>query len=227
MGGVLITISDVRYPSGSFFALRIIVGPLLVLSLMSVIPASLAWAQGGKTEVLPAQKAAPATVFIEASGSETDLRHQLRAKNRVSQLSLSPTATRFSVAPTGSFGFVPSTLLGMALITRSPDLPIEQVPPASHAFEIHKLADGSGMVVGFVEASLKSQLTAKERSKNVRLGLYSNPSDKAPHIVAVPLVKLIVDRMPIRLNPKEPAGAVLLDMDLQGTTNRTSSQTGP
>jgi hypothetical protein len=205
----------------------IIAGPLLVLSLMSLIPASLAWAQGAKTEVFPVQKAAPGTVFIEAPGNETDLRQQLRAKNGVSQLSFSTSVIRFSVAPTGSFGFIPPKLLGMALITRSPDLPIEQVPPASDAFEIHKLADGSGMLVGFVEASLKSLLSASERPKNVRLGLYSNPSDKAPHIVALPLVKLVVDRMPIRLNPKEPGSAVLLDMDLQSTANRTSSQTGP
>lgn len=200
---------------------------LLVLSLISFIPASLAWAQGGKTEVFPVQKAAPATVFIEASGNETDLRHQLRVKNGVSQLSSSTSVIRFSVAPTGSFGFIPPKLLGMALITRSPDLPIEQVPPAPDAFEIHKLADGSGMLVGFVEPRLKSQLSASERPKNVRLGLYSNPSDKAPHIVAVPLVKLVVDRMPVGLNPKEPGSPVVLDMDLQSTANRTSSQTGP
>jgi hypothetical protein len=205
----------------------LIAGSLLVLALMSLIPAALAGAQGGKTEVFPVQKAAPATVFIEASGSETDLRRQLRVKHGVSQLSSSTSAIRFSVAPTGSYGFIPPKLLAMALITQSPDLTIEQVPPVSNAFEIHKLADGSGMLVGFVEASLKPQLTASERPKNVRLGLYSNPSDKAPHIVAVPLVKLIVDRMPIRLNPKEPSSAVLLDMDLQGSANRTSSQTGP
>lgn len=223
----MITASDVRFLRDSLFAPCIIAGPLLVVSLMSIIPASLAWAQHGKTEVLPVQKAAPATVFIETSGSETDLRQQLRAKNGVSQLSSSTPATRFSIAPTGSFGFIPSKLLGMALITRSPDLPIEQVPPVFDAFEIHKLADGSGMLVGFVESSLKSQLTAKERPKNVRLGLYSNPSDKAPHIVALPLVKLVVDRMPVLLNPKEPVSAVLLEMDLQSTANRTSSQTGP
>lgn len=205
----------------------LIAGPLLALALMSLIPASLSGAQGGKTEVFPVQKAAPAAVFIEAPGSETDLRRQLRTKNGVSQLSPSTSVIRFSVAPTGSFGFIPPKLLGMALITQSPDLPIEQVPPISNAFEIHKLADGSGMLVGFVEASLKPLLTASERPKNVRLELYSNPSDKAPHIVAVPLVKLVVDRMPIRLNPKDPGSAVLLDMDLQGTANRTSSQTGP
>ena len=206
---------------------NLIAGSLLVLTLMSLIPASLAGAQGGKTEVFPVQKAAPGTVFIEASGSETDLRGQLRVKNGVSQLSASTSVIRFSVAPTGSFGFITPKLLGMALITQSPDLTIEQVPPVSNAFEIHKLADGSGMLVGFVDASLKPQLTASERPKNIRLGLYSNPSDKAPHIVAVPLIKLVVDRMPIRLNSKEPGSAVLLDMDLQGTANRTSSQTGP
>jgi hypothetical protein len=156
-----------------------------------------------------------------------ELRRQLRAKNGVSELSPSTSVIRFSVAPTGSFGFITPKLLGMALITRSPDLPLEQIPPVSNAFEIHKLADGSGMLVGFAEATLKPQLTASERPKNVRLGLYSNPSIKASHIVAVPLVKLVVDRMPVRLDSKKPGSAVLLDMDLQGTANSTSSQTGP
>jgi hypothetical protein len=193
---------------------------------MSLVPASLDAAQGGKTEVFPVQKAAPAAVFIEAAGSEVELRRQLRVKNGVSELSSDTSVIRFSVAPTGSFGFITPKLLGLALITQSPDLPLEQTPPVTNAYEIHKLADGSGMLVGFVEADLKPQLTTSQRAKNVRLGLYSNPSGKAPHIVAVPLVKLVVDRMPIRLDPKEPGSAVLLDMDLQSTANRTSSQTG-
>jgi hypothetical protein len=205
----------------------IIAGPMLVLTLMSLVQPLLGAAQGGKMEVFPVQKAAPAAVFIESAGSEVELRRQLRAKNGVSELSSSTSVIHFSVAPTGSFGFITPKLLGLALITRSPDLPLEQMPPVSNAFEIHKLADGSGMLVGFVEANLKPQLTASQRPKNVRLGLYSNPSDKAPHIAAVPLVKLVVDRMPTRLDPKEPGSAVLLDMDLQSTVNRTSSQTGP
>ncbi len=205
----------------------LIAGPLLVLTLMSLVPVSLSGAQGGKTEVFPVQKAAPAAVFIETPGSEAELRRQLRAKNGVSELSSSTSVIRFSIAPTGSFGFITPKLLGLALITQSPDLSLEQTPPTPNAFEIHKLADGSGMLVGFVETNLKPQLTPSQRPKNVRLGLYSNPSSKAPHIVAVPLVKLVVDRMPVRLDPKEPGSAVLLDMDLQGTANRTSSQTGP
>ena len=205
----------------------LIAGTLLGLTILSLVPASLVAAQGGKTEVLPVQKAAPAVVYIETPGSEAELRRQLRAKNGVVALSASTSVIRFSIAPTGSFGFIPSKLLGMALITRSPDLPLEQMAPTTNAYEIHKLADGSGLLVGFVEADLKLQLTPSQRPKNVRLGLYSNPSDKAPHIIAVPLVKLVVDRMPIRLDSKEPGSAVLLDMDLQSTANRTSSQTGP
>ncbi len=128
-----------------------IAGPLLALTLMSLFPASLDAAQGSKTEVFPVQKAAPAAVFIETAGSEVELRRQLRSKNGVSALSSDTSVIRFSVAPTGSFGFITPKLLGMALITRSPDLSLEQIPPVSNAFEIHKLADGSGMLVGFVE----------------------------------------------------------------------------
>ena len=58
----------------------LIAGPMLVLTLMSLIPVSLAAAQGGKTEVFPVQKASPAAVFIETAGNEMGLRRQLRAK---------------------------------------------------------------------------------------------------------------------------------------------------
>ena len=205
----------------------LISGPLLVLTLISLAQASLSLAQGGKTEVSSVQKASPVVVFIETRGSEAELRRQLRRKNGVSELSFSTPAFRFSVVPAGSFGFITPKFLGMALITKSPDLPFEPVSPTPNAFEIHKLADGSGMLVGFVEAQLKPQLISSEQMKNVRFGLYSNPSDKATHIVAVSLTKLLVERMPTRLNPKEPGSAVLLEVDLQSTANRPLSQAGP
>jgi hypothetical protein len=202
---------------------RLLAGTFLGLFLIGLLPALLHAARGGgKTEVLPVQTAAPVAVFLETTGSEMELRRQMRVKNGVSELSSPVPGGRFSVAPTGSFGFITPRLLGLALVTQSPDLPLEQTSPVANAFEIHKLADGSGMLVGFVEASLKPQLTPSERPKNVRLGLYSNPSDKAPHIVAVPLVKLVVDRMPLRLDPKKFDSPVLLEMDLQGTANRKS-----
>jgi hypothetical protein len=205
----------------------LISGSLLLLTLMSLVPVSIEAARGGKTEVLPIQKAAPAVVFIETAGSETELRQQLRAKNGVAELSPSTPGIRFSAAPTGSFGFIAPQSLGMALVTQSPDLPLERTPPAANAFEIQKLADGSGMLVGFVGPDLKPQLTPSERPKNIRLTLYSNPSDKAPHIVAVPVVKLLADRMPHKLDPKRSDSAVLIEMDLQSSANRKSSLGAP
>lgn len=197
-------------------------GTLIGLLLMSALPASLDAARGagGKTEVLPVEKAAPAAVVIETTGSEGELRRQLRAKNGVAELSAAN--TRFSQAPTGSFGFIAPQFLGMALVTQSPDLALERVPPAANAYEIHKLADGSGLLVGFIGPDLMAQVTPSIRPKNIRIALYSNPSEKAPHIAAVPLVKLMVDRMPVRLDPKKADSAVMLDMDLQGTANRKS-----
>jgi hypothetical protein len=204
---------------------------LISVSLAAVLPASLEAARGGpgrsgggKMEVLPSQKAAPVAVFIDAVGSESELRKQLRAKNGVTELGADAPKTRFSLAPVNRFGFATPQFLGLALVTQSPDVQLEREAPAPNAFEIHKLADGSAMVVGFVGPDLKPQLTPQVRPKNVRLALYSNPSDKAPHIVAVPLGKLSVDQMPRRLDRNNTNGPVVLEMDLQGTANRQSSQ---
>ncbi len=110
----------------------------------------------------------------------------------------------------------------MALVTQSPDLQLERVASASHAYEIHKLADGSGLLVGFMDRETASQISPGERPKNLRIALYSNSVEKAPIIVAVPLTKVMVDRLPIRLDPKQSDSPVLLNMDLLTTANRKS-----
>ena len=178
-------------------------------------------AQGaGKTEVMPMVKSAPTAVVIEATGNEPDLRKQLRSKNAV--MELGTTGVLFSQAPTGTYGFIAPQALGLALVTQSPDLLLERSAPASNAYEIHKLADGSGMVVGFIEKALIAQVTPESRPHHIRIALCSNRSDKTPYIAAVPLTKLMVDRMPVRLEPKNADGPVVLEMDLQGTANRKS-----
>ncbi len=175
---------------------------------------------GGKTEVLPVEKAAPAVVVIDTAGSELELRAQLRKKIGVVELSVPQ--SKFSEAPTGSFGFIAPQFLGMALVTQSPDLLINKVAPAANAYEIHKLADGSGLLIGFIPKDLVPQVTPANRPHHVRIALYSAPSDKAPLIAAVPLIKLMVDRMPVKLDPNKADSPVMLDMDLQGTANRKS-----
>ncbi|MCC2641482.1 MAG: exported protein of unknown function [Nitrospira sp.] len=199
---------------------------LLGAILMGIFPVTLHAAQGGKTEVLPMQKAAPAVVFLETTGQEADLRRELRSKNRANELGASASQVLFSQAPTGSFGFIAPHFLGMALVTQSPDLTLKRVASAPNAYEVHKLADGSGMLVGFVGSDLMAQLRSSHRPKTIRLALHSNPSDQAAHIIAVPLVKLAADRMPTRLDPKNPDGPVIFEMDLQSSTSRPSTHGG-
>lgn len=164
------------------------------------------------------EKAAPAAVVIETAGTEPDLRRQMRTKNGVAELESG--TVRFSLAPTGSYGFIAPKQLGLALVTQSPDLMLERVSSSSGSYEIHKLADGSGLLVGFVGNDVVPQIKPSERPKSVRLFLYSNPISKATMIAAVPLTKLMVDQMPRRIDSRQAEGPVLLEMDLQGTANR-------
>ena len=189
----------------------------LTMTLLACLNGALG---GGKTEVMPMVKSAPTAVVIEATGNESDLRKQLRNKNVVTELGTA--RVQFSQAPTGTYGFIAPQDLGLALVTQSPDLLLERSASASNAYEIHKLADGSGMVVGFIEKALIAQVTPESRPHHIRIALCSNRSDKTPYIAAVPLTKLMVDRMPVRLEPKNADGPVVLEMDLQGTANRKS-----
>ena len=193
---------------------------LLVLTFLCVLTRPLFAVQGGKTEVFPVQKAAPVAVVMETVGSEAELRRHMRVKNDVAELSTG--TIRFSEAPIGSFGFIAPQPLGMALVTQSADIELERMASTSNAYEIHKVADGNGMVVGFMDREAASQISPSERPKNLRIALYSNLVDKASAIVAVPLSKLMVDRMPVRLDPKKSDGPVILNMDLLTTANRKS-----
>lgn len=208
-------------PSGrSRISWRTLLSVLTLVGLASVpfVPIGLEAAPGGKTEVLPVQKAAPAAVVIETAGSEAELRRQMREKTGVAELHTG--TIRFSEAPTGTFGFIPPQSLGLVLVTQSPDLVLERVSTVPNAYEIHKLADGSGLLVGFVGKEMASHIAPKERAKTVRISLYSSASEVAPLIVAVPLVKLMADQMPRRRDSGKRDGPVVLEMDLQSTMTR-------
>jgi hypothetical protein len=196
----------------------LVVLTLLGLASVPFVPIGLEAASGGKTEVLPVQKAAPAAVVIETAGSEAELRRQMREKNGVTELHTG--TVRFSEAPTGSFGFIPPQSLGLVLVTQSPDLALERVSTVPNSYEIHKLADGSGLLVGFTEREMAPHLAPKERPKTLRISLSSSSSKEAPLIVAVPLVKLMADQMPRRRESGKPDGPVVLEMDLQSTMAR-------
>lgn len=192
-----------------------------VLMFLCVLEKPLFAAQSGPTEVFPVQKTAPVAVVIETVGSEAELRQQMRVKNHVAELSSG--TMRFSEAPLGSFGFIAPQSLGMTLVMQNPDLQLERVASTSNAYEIHKIADGNGLLVGFMTREAASQISPSERPKNLHIALYSNSVDDAPTIVAVPLNKLMVDRLPIRFDSKKSESPVILNMDLLTTANRKST----
>jgi hypothetical protein len=193
---------------------------LLLFMSLSRVPNYIETASGEKLEALPIQKAAPAAVVIETAGSEVELRRQMRTKNGVTELRVG--RGRFSDAPTGSYGFIAPTHLGLALVTQSPDLILDRTASTDNDYEIHKLSDGSGLLVGFMGKELVAEVTPSDRPKNIRIALHSNVSDKTPVIVALPVIKLMVDRMPIKTDPKNRESAMVLEMDLQNTANRKS-----
>ena len=197
-----------------------LVASLLCLTFWCIFSRPLLAAPGEKTEVFPVQKAAPTAIVIETAGTEGELRRHMRVKNKVAQLSTE--TVRFSEAPIGSFGFIAPQSLGMALVTQTSDLVLERVASTANAYEIHKVGGGGGLLVGFTDRETASQIAPTERPKNLRIALYSNSVDNAPIIVAVPLTKVMVDRMPVRLDPKKSDSSVILNMDLLTTANRKS-----
>jgi hypothetical protein len=173
---------------------------VLIFMTLSGVLNCIETASGEKLETLPIQKAAPAAVVIETAGGEIELRRQMRTKNGVTELRVG--RGRFSDAPTGSYGFIAPTHLGLALVTQSPDLILDRTASTDNDYEIHKLSDGSGLLVGFMGKELVAEITPSDRPKNIRIALHSNVSDKTPVIVALPVIKLMVDRMPIKTDPK-------------------------
>ncbi|MFO0774287.1 MAG: hypothetical protein U0172_06455 [Nitrospiraceae bacterium] len=199
---------------------------IALVTAASVTPAQAQGRRGpqGKAEVLPMEKAAPMPVVVDRTGPEAELRAELRTRTAVSPLG-NPTS-KFSEAPVNSYGFIPAQPLSLSLVMRSPDLMIEKTPSVPASFEIHKLDDGGGLVVGFVSKEMLAQLTPAQRLHPITVSLYTNPSDKAPYIVAVPLVKLVADRMPTKADPARADSAIVLTVDLQGTANRNKSLHG-
>jgi hypothetical protein len=100
---------------------------------------------------------------------------------------------------------------------------LDRIASTDNDYEIHKLSDGSGLLVGFMDRETGSKISPTERPENLRSALYSNAVIKAPIIVAVPLTKVMVDRMPTRLDPKKSDSPMVLDMDLLTTVNRKST----
>ena len=85
----------------------------LSVTLMSLVPASLNWAQGGKTEVFPVQKLHRRRSLSRRPEVKWSYGVNCGSKTGCLELSSDTSVIRFSVAPTGSWVYHPK-LLGLA-----------------------------------------------------------------------------------------------------------------
>lgn len=196
----------------------LVVGALVGMSLWPFALEAAPSERSERKEILSVHKTVPPIVLMDATRTESDLRRLLRDKNRVDELQFP--MVRFSEAQPGSYGFIASRHLAMALITQSPDLVLEKTASTADSYEIHKLADGSGMLVGFIEQTAAPELMAERRGKSFRCALYSQPWEGAVLIAAIPITKLMVDQWPHRVDLRNPNSPVRLEMDVQSMANR-------
>jgi len=106
----------------------------------------------------------------------------LRQEDRVTELPDSESEKTFAEIPVDSYGYVDGIYL--------PHEPLDQIRVEttnfSHFFEIHKVADGSGRIVGYVGPETFQRLR-EGVAPGSGLTLYSASWKEAPNIVAIPI----------------------------------------
>lgn len=115
----------------------------------------------------------------QETATESEL-HDLRMRNRVRPVTISEEGLGINRAPAGVYGFsyTPAT-------TEAPLFNKK----AYHSFEVHKLSDGTVLLVGFVTAETVSQMnTGKER---IHIRLFADPQDEANILVSIPSSRII------------------------------------
>jgi len=118
----------------------------------------------------------------------TDL-EQLRAQRGLRHLETAEEGTTAALIANGVYGFTYSPAEAVPLFTKK----------TWHSFEVHKLADGSQLLVGFV--------TGKE-AESVRSGtqteitLFPDPWDSSTELVSIPLARAV----PSKKGPSREGG---------------------
>lgn len=111
---------------------------------------------------------------------EEDERAALRAKHQVRALTDLEDGTGLHRLPNGVYGF-----------TYAPgprDAPLFRTP-RTHTFEVHKLADGKVMLVGYVSPEVASRIENDRQPVEVRL--FPRPREGASALVTLPLARMI------------------------------------
>ncbi|HEY0702969.1 MAG TPA: hypothetical protein VGD60_09405 [Candidatus Acidoferrales bacterium] len=148
--------------------------------------------------------AKPSSAPLSADKSDNTLRitqsardiSELRRQNHVEPILDAESAKTFLEIPVNSYGFAEGPALSVYPIVK---VEIERYGHL-YDFEIQKLSDGSGLIVGFVGPDMFETLRTG-LSKGSELVLYSDVWQDAPKLVALPAERLVCSRnRPIGVN---------------------------
>jgi len=95
-----------------------------------------------------------------------------------------------------SIARLPNGVRGFTYAPGQPEVPVF-AHKTYHSFEVHKAADGTEYMIGFVTASEAEQIEAGKEGSGVRL--FPDPSDDSPVLVSVPVARIV----PPRRMPRE------------------------
>ncbi len=128
----------------------------------------------------------------------------LRAMNQVKQMEIKDEGFSVDRLPGGVYGF-----------TYAPQQESPMFQKKNYRnFEVHKLADNSIQMVGFVTQEEAGQLSSA--SENIKVNFYPDPAEKSVKAVCIPLSRVVHTNGPVR-----EAGYVL-KLDISPSTDRPS-----
>jgi len=120
-------------------------------------------------------------LFANTAGSVQELRQQ----DHVTQLADSESEKTFTEIPTDTYGFAG----GPDIHYDSLDSLLIESMNYDQLFEIHKLSDGTGLVVGYVGPETFEHLR-EGTAPGTALSLYSGSLEEAPNLIAVSIKRL-------------------------------------
>jgi hypothetical protein len=136
--------------------------------------------------------------------SAKDVR-ELRQQNRVTRIEQVESGKTLEEIPVNSYGFAN----GLDFIFRRAFIELRQLRASRliRDFEVHKLADGSALIVGYVGKETLTRLREGLR-QGESVTLYSDSWKEASNLVAIPLTRLLCTRSRVIDIEKGTVGAL-------------------
>ena len=134
------------------------------------------------SSVIPPATPSAAPTFVSANGlNEEEQRQMIRQQHNVRRMEAVENELKYSVAPRNIYGFTSS----MRLYNPS-GIILHRGFSHSQAFEIHKMNDGTGRLIGFVSTDVAVHIQRDNRPSEFPITIYNRKWSEAPTMAIIP-----------------------------------------